>query len=52
MDIFEKLNNNLEPLGGDLFVDGFVEAVRGPVNKSPQPSPQETQSRSCGSALV
>ena len=42
MDILEKLNSNLEPLEGDLFIDGFVEAVRGPGNQSPPQSAQKT----------
>ena len=28
MDLYEKLTSGLEPLGGKLFVDGFIAALR------------------------
>lgn len=41
MDLFEKLLSSLEPIGGELFIDRFIEARRAAAAaRQPKPSPR------------
>jgi hypothetical protein len=51
MDLFDKLNAGLEPLGGPLFVDSFVAARRA-VHVRPQAAPSAGTPRVASSEAV
>jgi hypothetical protein len=49
MDLLKKITDDLEPLGGELYIDRFVQAQR-PVKGEPAPVPRAAQPASSKAA--